>query len=73
MGGAARQEFIWIHVLTELAMHYGVQGQVTMGRECLDPKIQWSYSRNVWKNAGVRSTMYPGCSNALGCPAFRRR
>jgi hypothetical protein len=58
MGGAARQEFIWIHVLTELAKHYGVQGQVTMGRECLDPKIQWAYTKNVWKNAGVRTTLY---------------
>jgi hypothetical protein len=74
MGGAARQEFIWIHVLTELAKHYGVLGQVTMGRECLDPRIQWSYTKNVWKNAGVRTTLY-----ALAAPIrlakrpFRRR
>jgi len=58
MGGAARQEFIWVHVLTELAKHFGVQGLVTMSRECLDPQIQWSYSKNIWNNAGVRSTLY---------------
>jgi hypothetical protein len=58
MGGAARQEFIWIHVLTELAAHYRVKGQVTMARECLDPKMQWSYTKNVWMNAGVRTTLY---------------
>lgn len=58
MGGAARQEFIWVHVLTELAAHFGVRAQVTMARECLDPKLQWSHARNVWKNAGVRTTLY---------------
>ena len=74
MGGAARQEFIWVHVLTELAAHFGVKGQVMMARECLDPKLQWSYSKNVWNNAGVRTTLY-----ALAAPIrwatrpFRRR
>jgi hypothetical protein len=74
MGGAARQEFIWVHVLTELAAHFGVKGQVTMARECLDPKLQWSYTRNVWNNAGVRTTLY-----TLAAPVrwamkpFRRR
>jgi len=58
MGGAARQEFIWVHVLTKLATHFGLEGQVTLARECLDPKIQWSYIRNVWNNAGVRTTLY---------------
>lgn len=58
MGGAKRQEFIWIHVLTQLAAYHGVKGQVTMARECLDPKMQWSYTKNVWMNAGVRTTLY---------------
>lgn len=58
MGGAARQEFIWGHVLTKLSEHFGVKGQVTMTRECLDPSIQWAYAGRVWQNAGVRTTLY---------------
>lgn len=58
MGGAARQEFIWVHVLTELSAHYEVKAQVTVARECLDPGLQWAYAKNVWKNAGVRTTLY---------------
>jgi hypothetical protein len=58
MGGAARQEFIWIHVLTELAAHFGIKAEVKLARECLDPGLQWSYTKNVWKNAGVRTTLY---------------
>lgn len=58
MGGAARQEFIWVHVLTQLSNHFGVNGQVTITRECLDPSIQWAYAGRVWQNAGVRTTLY---------------
>ena len=58
MGGAARQEFIWIHVLTQLADHFGIKGQVSMARECLDPSVQWVHARRVVKNAGVRTTLY---------------
>jgi hypothetical protein len=58
MGGAARQEFIWIHVLTKLAEHFDIKGQVSMTREQLDPKVQWKYAGRVVKNAGVRTTLY---------------
>jgi hypothetical protein len=58
MGGANRQEFIWVHVLTQLAAYYGIKGQVSMNRECLDPKVQWAYAGRVVKNAGVRTTLY---------------
>lgn len=58
MGGAARQEFIWIHVLTRLAEYYGIKGHVLTQRECLDPAIQWPYAGKVFQNAGVRTTLY---------------
>jgi hypothetical protein len=58
MGGAARQEFIWVHVLTQLAAHFGIQAQVDKSRECLDPGMQWAYAKNIWHNAGVRTTLY---------------
>ena len=58
MGGAKRQEFIWVHVLTSLASYFGIQGQVTAARECLDPRMQWRNAGKVWQNAGVRTTLY---------------
>ena len=58
MGGANRQEFIWVHVLTQLALNFGVQTEVSKVRECLDPSLQWNYSKKVWHNAGVRTTLY---------------
>jgi hypothetical protein len=57
MGGAARQEFIWVDVLTQLcgAFRYqGSGGQIRMP----DPSIQWAYAKNIWNNAGVRTTLY---------------
>ncbi len=58
MGGARRQEFIWFHVLSQLATRLGAPDQVTMKKECLDPAIQWSYAGRVWQNAGIRTTLY---------------
>jgi hypothetical protein len=58
MGGANRQEFIWVTVLTSLAAHFDLQGQVQRSRELLDPGIQWRYTRNVFHNAAIRTTLY---------------
>jgi hypothetical protein len=58
MGGAARQEFIWVYVLTSLARYLGIQAEVSKNRECLDPGLQWRYARNIWQNAGIRTTLY---------------
>ena len=58
MGGAARQEFIWVNVLTNLGEWLGVKEEVSRSRECLDPQLQWRYFGRVWKNAGIRTTFY---------------
>ncbi len=58
MGGARTQEATWHHVLNALAAHFGVTGQAEMSKICVDGKLQWSQARNVWHNAGVRSTFY---------------
>jgi hypothetical protein len=58
MGGARRQEENWIYVLTSLAKHFGVSGQVSMHKTCVDPRRQWSEVKNVWQNAGVRTILY---------------
>lgn len=58
MGGAKQQQKIWAYVLTHVAAHFGVQGEVVTNFECLDPSLQWGQSRNVWHNAIIRTTFY---------------
>jgi hypothetical protein len=62
-GSAAQQEKIWKTVLGNLADHLGVRGEITYSKICVDPKMQWSATKNVWKNAGVLTMIY-----ALGAP-----
>ena len=56
--GSTTQERIWTHVLKSLAAHFEVNEPVTLEKACVDPKMQWSYIRNVWQNAGARSMLY---------------
>ena len=55
--GAARQEAIWGHVLSRLAEHYGVTGQVSTRKSLVDSKMQWGQARNIWYNSAIRSTL----------------
>lgn len=56
--GSTEQERTWIHVLTALAAHFGVNAPVTLEKVLVDPKVQWSQAKNVWHNAGIRSMLY---------------
>jgi hypothetical protein len=56
--GSTTQERIWTHVLKSLAAHFGVNEPVTLEKVCVDPKLQWSYVKNIWQNAGARSMLY---------------
>jgi hypothetical protein len=58
MGASGQQDNIWIHVLTSLAEHLGVKGQVIMTRTLIDPSVQWSEAKNIWKNAAIRTIFY---------------
>ena len=58
MGASGQQDNIWIHVLTSLAEHLGVKGQVMMTRTLIDPSVQWSEAKNIWKNAAIRTIFY---------------
>lgn len=57
-GSAAQQEKIWKTVLTNLAAHLGIPGEVRFQKVCVDQKVQWSGARNIWKNAGARTMIY---------------
>jgi hypothetical protein len=50
-------------VLTSLAAHFGIQGQVQAHKVCLDPQLQWGRFGNIWHDAGLRTVLY-----LLGAP-----
>jgi hypothetical protein len=58
MGGKAKQEKDWIHVLTKLGAHYGVKGHVQVTSICLDPRLQWGAFKNIWQNGAIRTFFY---------------
>lgn len=58
MGGARVQESTWKHVLTALANELNCSAPVEMSKVCLDPSLQWSAAKNVWKNAGLRTMLH---------------
>jgi hypothetical protein len=58
MGGAKQQERIWKYVLSHLAEHFGVVGDILIEKRCIDSHLQWRYAKNIWKNAMVRTVLY---------------
>ena len=58
LGSSAQQDRVWTHVLSSLAGHYGVKGQVTASKVLVDPRVQWSQAKNIWKNAAIRTVFY---------------
>lgn len=58
LGSSAQQDMTWSHVLTSLAAHFGIQGQVSATKTLVDPRLQWSQAKNIFKNAGIRTVFY---------------
>ncbi|HLW00342.1 MAG TPA: hypothetical protein VKT82_16875 [Ktedonobacterales bacterium] len=59
MGAAKSEDRFWENTLKSLATYFGVEApEVETQAICVDRKIQWSQAKNVWHNAGVRTTMY---------------
>jgi hypothetical protein len=56
--GYREEDKFWSHTLKSLAMHFGVDGQTQMHATCVDPRLQWSYAKNVWNNAAIRTVLY---------------
>ncbi len=59
LGGGKGEDRFWQHTLMSLAAYFGVEGpEVETTTICVDRKIQWSQAKNIWHNAGVRTTLY---------------
>ena len=53
--GAKVQVRTWTHVLAAFAEHLGVQADISIRQECLEPALQWANSWNIWHNAQIRT------------------
>jgi hypothetical protein len=58
LGSSTQQDKTWTHVLTSLAAHFGIQGQVSAAKTLVDPRLQWGQAKNIFKNAGIRTVFY---------------
>ncbi len=52
------EDVFWQGTLTNLAQRFGVNGHVVQQNVLVDPRVQWKEARNIWQNAGIRSTLY---------------
>ena len=57
-GGHKTEDVFWQHTLTAVAAEFGVEGAVETRVVCVDARFQWSYVRNIWHNAAMRTAMY---------------
>jgi hypothetical protein len=56
--GHKMEDDFWKDTLRNLVDHFGARAEPTLRRECVDSRVQWSGARNLWHNAGVRTTFY---------------
>lgn len=61
VGHKTEDEF-WQSTLVALAAHFGVKGNVQQKTTLVDPKVQWSESKNIWHNAAIRTALYLAAS-----------
>ena len=63
LGAGDQQDKIWIHMLEQIAAHFQVNSEVVLTKVLVDPSIQWSQAKNIWKNSAIRTFFY-----VLGAP-----
>ena len=57
-GGHRQEDRHWMHTLSALSAHLGIEAEVTAETICVDRRRQWSRAGNVWHNAGIRSAVH---------------
>ena len=55
--GSKVQVRTWTHVLAAFAEHLGVQADISIRQERVDPALQWANSWNIWHNAQIRTLL----------------
>jgi len=56
--GSKIQTRIWTHVLTSLALYFGVPVDITLDQDCVDTRLRWSQIGNVYYNAQIRTLIH---------------
>jgi hypothetical protein len=73
LGGHKQENVFWQATLTNVAKHFGYEGEVDTVVVCVDQKRQWRRWSNIWQSSAIPSTIY-----MLGAPgralkrAFKR-
>src|SRR2546421_3978306 len=57
-GGHKQEDVFWQYTLKSLAAYFNRDEPVEMQITCVDTKMQWSYAKNIWHNAAMRTAMY---------------
>ena len=57
-GGHKQEDVFWKYTLKSLAAYFNRDEPVEMQITCVDTKMQWSYAKNIWHNAAMRTAMY---------------
>jgi hypothetical protein len=56
--GKRMQNAVWLATLRNVALHFGVDTRVESRIVCVDSRRQWSQAKNIFYNAGIRSTLH---------------
>lgn len=56
--GHKTEDDFWLHTVQAIAAHFGVDGQPQQQTTLVDPKVQWSQWKNVWRNSAIRTGLY---------------
>jgi hypothetical protein len=57
MGHKMEDDF-WRVTLRNLSGWFGAQAEPSLERTLIDSSLQWEHAKNIWHNAGVRTTFY---------------
>jgi hypothetical protein len=57
-GGHKAEDKFWGSTLRALAARFGVEATPEVTVVCVDQRRRWREARNVWHNAGIRSSIY---------------
>ena len=70
-----KEDEIWYHTLQSLATRFGASGSVAHEATLIDNRRQWRNAKNVWHNAGMRTTLYSAATpfRAIGRVGPRAR
>ena len=52
------EDRFWRRTLIRLMAHFNLYAPVQITATCIDGRVQWSQTGNIWQNAAIRSALY---------------